>query len=137
LAGVETLHTGQVRLDKWLWAARFYKTRSLATKAVAAGHVHVNGHRVKPSHVVRVGDQITVAKEQVRWTVGVLELGARRGGASDAALLYEETQESRTARARQSDERRAVHAANPGTAPRSGGRPSKRDRRRLERFRHE
>ena len=78
-----------MRLDKWLWAARFFKTRSLATEAVLAGHVHVGGARVKPAREVRVGDVLEIRRATVRWTVEVRALAERRGPASEAATLLE------------------------------------------------
>ena len=122
-----------VRIDKWLWAARFYKTRALATEAVLGGHVHLNGLRVKPAKDVRVGDTIEVRIATTRWTVGVRGLADRRGPASVAATLYEETPESRSARERQAIERRATRPLGADL----GRRPTKQDRRRLEALRRE
>jgi ribosome-associated heat shock protein Hsp15 len=117
-----------VRVDKWLWAARFYKTRSLATEAVAGGHVHVGDARVKPARELRVGETVEVTVGPVRRTVVVRALADRRGPASVAAALYEETPESLEARTRAAAERR-------GAQPLFGGRPTKQDRRRLEALR--
>ena len=117
-----------VRIDKWLWAARFFKTRSLATEAVAGGHVHVGGARVKPARELRVGETVEVTVGAIRRTVVVRALADRRGPASVAATLYEETPESVEARARAAAERRAAQ-------PVFGGRPTKQDRRRLEALR--
>jgi ribosome-associated heat shock protein Hsp15 len=117
-----------VRVDKWLWAARFYKTRSLATEAVAGGHVHVGDARVKPARELRVGETVEVTVGPVRRTVVVRALADRRGPASVAAALYEETPESLEARAQAAAERR-------GAQPLFGGRPTKQDRRRLEALR--
>ena len=86
------------RVDKWLWAARFYKTRSLAVQAIDAGHVRVEGARVKPAHDLRVGERISVRKSGFAWEVEVTALSDRRGGAADAALLYRETAQSLKAR---------------------------------------
>jgi ribosome-associated heat shock protein Hsp15 len=118
-----------VRIDKWLWAARLLKTRSLAADAVKGGRVHVNGERVKASKEVRPGDQVEVAFGQGRRvTVDVLGVAERRGPASVAAELYSETDESRERREQMAAERRV--AAGPD--PRGGVRPTKRDRRRYE-----
>src|SRR5438046_8184555 len=87
-----------VRIDKWLWAARFFMTRGAATEAVLGGRVHVNGERVKPSKEVRAGDLLEITIRDVRWTVTVTGLADRRGPAKVAATLYEETAESRAAR---------------------------------------
>jgi ribosome-associated heat shock protein Hsp15 len=117
-----------VRIDRWLWAARFFRTRSLASAAVAGGHVRVDGGRVKPAREVRPGDTLEVRTGAVRRTVVVRALADRRGPASAAAELYEETAESRQARERLARERRL--ARPPGSD--LGARPTKHDRRRLE-----
>jgi ribosome-associated heat shock protein Hsp15 len=117
-----------VRIDKWLWAARFFKTRSLASEAVSGGLVAVNDQRVKPSKDVRVGDRLEITRGQVRFVVDVVATAARRGPASEAVLLYEETPESAERRAQIREERRF---AQPPVAH-EGGRPTKRDRRRLD-----
>jgi len=116
-----------MRIDKWLWAARFYKTRSLAAQAVENGHARVGDDRVKPAHAVRAGDRVVVRRQGLAWDVEVLALSERRGGAADAALLYRETAESAAVRERAIAERRAVQAGQ----ARTPGRPTKRDRRRL------
>ncbi len=115
------------RVDKWLWAARLLKTRTLAAEAVAGGRVQVNGQRVKPSKEVRAGDELEVTIGQLRRTVIVRGTAPRRGPASEAALLYDETPESIEARERAAAERRM---ARPPVA--EGPRPTKRDRRRLD-----
>jgi ribosome-associated heat shock protein Hsp15 len=118
-----------VRVDKWLWAARLVKTRSLATDAVSGGRVEVNGQRVKPSKDVRPGDELAISFGQGRrMTVVVRGTAPRRGPAKDAALLYEETAESRAERERAASERRLVQPM-PSS---DGGRPTKRDRRRYD-----
>ncbi len=117
-----------MRLDKWLWAARFFKTRGLAQQAVAGGRVQLNGERTKRAHEVRVGDSIEVRVGDARWQVVVQALSERRGPVSEARRLYEETAESRVERERRQDLRRW------GAEPAAGlkGRPTKRDRRLLE-----
>src|SRR5215211_1742560 len=121
-----------VRLDIWLWAARLTKTRSLAIEAVRGGRVHLNGQRVKPSKEVGLGDEVEVAFGQGRRvTVVVRRTARRRGPATEAATLYEETAASREAREQRAAEARL--AAPP--AERGSGRPTKRDRRRLEAMR--
>jgi ribosome-associated heat shock protein Hsp15 len=119
-----------LRLDKWLWAARFFKTRSLAQQALAGGRVQLNGARTKPAHEVKVGDRVDVRVGDWRWEVVVKALSDRRGPAEEARKLYEETAESRAERERRGDLRRW------GTEPAATlkGRPTKRDRRRIERF---
>jgi len=120
-----------VRIDKWLWAARFYKTRSAATDAVLGGRVHLNGARVKPSKDVRLDDTIELTIGATRWTVLVTGLSERRGPASVAATLYAETAESLEARERQAIERRTARPLGADL----GARPTKLDRRRLEALR--
>jgi ribosome-associated heat shock protein Hsp15 len=117
-----------VRVDKWLWAARFFKTRSAATEAVVGGHVHVGGARVKPSRELKIGETVEVTQGVVRRTVTVTALADRRGPAAVAATLYEESAESIAAREREAAERRL-------SRPLFEGRPTKQDRRRLEALR--
>ena len=119
-----------VRLDKWLWAARFFKTRSLASKAVSGGHVHLNGKRVKPSRLMQGGEQLRIKRGTEVYTVIILALSARRGPAKVAQALYEETEESRTQREEAREQRRLVKAP----ASRPEGRPDKRDRRKIRKF---
>ena len=117
-----------MRLDKWLWAARFYKTRSLAQQAIERGHVQLNDERTKPSHALRIEDDVSVRKGDLQWVVSVRGLSERRGPASEAQKLYEETAASRAERERRMDLRRL----SPEPAATIKGRPTKRDRRRLE-----
>jgi ribosome-associated heat shock protein Hsp15 len=118
-----------VRVDKWLWAARLLKTRSLAAEAVKGGRVQVNGARVKPSREVGPGDELEVTLGQVRRTVVVRAVAERRGPAKVAALLYEETPQSVAARELQ---RERARLASPPPGADLGARPTKRDRRRLD-----
>ncbi len=119
-----------MRLDKWIWAARFFKTRGLAQQAIAGGRVKLNGDRVKPAHAVRAGDAILVRIEEIEWAVTVRGLSERRGPAAEARKLYEESTAGQAARQKAMDQRRW------GTEPAAGlkGRPTKRDRRLLEQF---
>jgi ribosome-associated heat shock protein Hsp15 len=121
----------RVRIDKWLWAARFFKTRSLATEAIQGGRVDANGTRAKPSKEVRVGDTIGVTVGQMRWTVVVDALSDKRGPAAAAALLFTETPGSTAGREAFAIQRRLAPA--PGAD--MGSRPTKRDRRRIEALR--
>lgn len=124
----DTGDDADLRLDKWLWAARFCKTRALATEQIAHGRVQVNGADAKPSRSVRVGDEI--AMRQPGWvrTVKVLGLSGVRGPAPQARLLYEDTPESLAAQQRAAEARR--HGVEPAAALETG-RPTKRDRREL------
>jgi ribosome-associated heat shock protein Hsp15 len=121
----------RVRIDKWLWAARFFKTRGDATEAVAGGHVQVNGARVKPSKDVGAGDRLEIRRGQIEWTVVVVGVAERRGPAKVAAGLYEETPESREARELRATERRLAKPLGADL----GARPTKQDRRRIEALR--
>jgi ribosome-associated heat shock protein Hsp15 len=120
-----------VRIDRWLWAARFFKTRGAASEAVLGGRVHVNGTRVKPGKDVRVGDTVEVTIRALRRTVQVTGLSGKRGPASVAATLYEETPESIAAREQDALERRLARPLGADL----GSRPTKLDRRRLEALR--
>lgn len=117
-----------VRLDKWLWAARFYKTRSLAVEAIDRGRVEVNGQAVKPGRQLQPGDRVRLRQGPVERTVEVISLSATRGPAPVAQALYAETADSVAERERRAAERRL--AAEPADAIEQG-RPTKRDRRRL------
>jgi ribosome-associated heat shock protein Hsp15 len=121
----------QARVDKWLWAARFFRTRSAATTAVLGGRIHVNGARVKPSKEVRVGDTVEVTTRSVKRTVEVAGVADTRGPAAVAATLYVEAPESISAREEAALERRL--ARPPGAD--LGARPTKLARRRLEAMR--
>ncbi|HOB62561.1 MAG TPA: S4 domain-containing protein [Candidatus Competibacteraceae bacterium] len=120
----------RVRLDKWLWAARFFKTRTLAAEAVAGGKVHAGGQRVKPSHVVRLGERLRIQRGAEEYNIDVKALSIQRRPSKEAVLLYEETAESRQRREELREQRRlqAVGDVQPV------GRPTKRDRRRIVRF---
>ena len=120
-----------VRIDKWLWAARFFKTRGAATEAVLGGRVHVEGERVKPARDDHVGDRLDVTAGEVRRTVIVRAIAGKRGPASAAAALYEETPESIALREQRATERRLARPLGADL----GARPTKQDRRRLEALR--
>lgn len=122
----------RIRVDRWLWAARLFKTRALAHDAVTGGHVRVNGERVKPARDVRPDDVLEVRAGDVVRTVVVLAVAERRGPAATAATLYEETVESRAERARRAEGRRVERAFG---GFRAGGRPTKLDRRRTDALR--
>ena len=120
-----------VRIDKWLWAARFYKTRSLAAKACELGRVQSAGHRVKSARELHLGDILHIATDSGDFDVEVLELSEVRGPAAVAQTLYRETDASRELRLKVAAERKALHQFE----PRPQTRPSKRDRRRIIQFR--
>ena len=119
--------TQGLRIDKWLWCARFFKSRSLAQQAVEGGHVQVNGERAKASRQVKVGDRLRITRERERFEVEVIGIPERRGPATEARTHYAESAESAAARA-------AVREFNRLTAPVASGRPDKRERRDLLKF---
>jgi ribosome-associated heat shock protein Hsp15 len=121
-----------VRLDKWLWAARFYKTRSLAAEAVGGGKVDVNGERAKPAKALKLGDEIRLRLGPYEHIVHVRGLSERRGPASVAQTLYEETPASRAERERLAEQRKLAPVS---FTYEEKGRPTKKDRRDLSRFR--
>jgi ribosome-associated heat shock protein Hsp15 len=115
------------RLDKWLWSARFYKTRSLAVEAINGGHVHVNDQRIKPAKTIRVGDVIEITKDQYHWRLEVQALAQRRGPAVEAQQLYGEDADS-------IQQRETLRAEKKLMSPAPTKRPDKRQRRRIIRF---
>lgn len=119
-----------MRIDKWLWAARFFRTRSLAQQAIAAGRVKLNDARVKSSHELKIGDGLTIRVGDYEWQIVVSALSDKRGPAEQARKLYQETEASRAERERRMDLRR--WGAEPASALK--GRPTKRDRRNLEKL---
>ena len=120
----------EIRLDKWLWAARFFKTRQLAVEAINGGKVQVNGQRAKPGRTIRPGARLSIHKGSLQWEIEILAISRQRRSASEAALLYGESEESRLRRQELTRERRelGVGAGHPGE------RPTKRDRRQIHRF---
>jgi ribosome-associated heat shock protein Hsp15 len=122
----------RLRIDRWLWCARFFKTRSVAAEAVRAGHVRLNGQRVKPAHVVKIGDALTVElRDDSARDVRIVAIPLRRGPAPEAATTYEETAESIERRRIAAEQR----ASRPVLAPPTSGRPDKRTRRLMLRVR--
>ncbi len=127
----ETGAAGGMRLDKWLWAARFFKTRKLAVEAINGGKVHLNGKRAKPGREIRPGSQLEVHKGSFEWDITVQVIPKQRRPASEAINFYLETEESIKRREQLSEEQRRLRS----NAPHSDkGRPTKRDRRQLDRF---
>jgi ribosome-associated heat shock protein Hsp15 len=123
----------KLRLDKWLWAARFFKTRSLATSAAVGGKVHVNGGRAKPAYELQIGDRLQIMRGTERYEITVLALSEVRGPAAIAQTLYEETDASRKTRAHEAALRKAAILATPMTP----GRPDKKTRRLIHRFKQQ
>jgi ribosome-associated heat shock protein Hsp15 len=121
---------GRTRIDKWLWAARFYKTRALASEAIAGGKVQVNGERVKRAKPLQVGDEVRIRQGPYEHQVVVRDLSDRRGPAAQAAALYEEKPESRAAREALALRLKSLHSA---FLP-ERGRPTKKDRREINRL---
>ena len=117
-----------VRVDRWLWAARFFKTRALAAAAVAGGKVQVNGSRAKPAKQLRGGDRLRVRVGPYDWLVTVRAVSERRGPPKDAQLLYDESPDGRAARERLAE----AHRIAPTPTYEGKGRPTKKDRRKLE-----
>ena len=120
-----------MRIDKWLWAARFYKTRSLAQQAVEGGKVTLNEDRVKPSKEIKSGDALRIRIGAFEWAIAVRQLSDKRGPAAVAHTLYEESAESQAKRAEQA----ALRKLNVEPAAERHGRPTKRERRELDRWR--
>ena len=133
MADIESAARPRVRYDKWLWAARFFRTRSLAAQAIDAGQARLAGARVKPAHQVRVGDAVSLRRRGIVVEVVVTGLDERRGSATEAAKLYQETAASVAAREEEALARRQALAMQ----PRFAGRPTKRERRKLEDFLNE
>jgi len=125
-------HPERLRIDKWLWAARFFKTRSVAHDAIAKNRVKVDGQRIKPSRTVQVGDTIQIEKSPYVFDVTVLALNDKRRPASEASLLYSESADSIAAREVQSANSRLEYQVHAGLA--GSGRPSKNQRRQIIRF---
>lgn len=123
----------RVRLDKWLWAARFFKTRGLAAEAVAGGKVYRNGSRAKPAKLVQVGDSLRVRLGPYDWFITVRAVSERRGPPRDAQLLYDETPEGRAERERLAE----AHKIAPAPTYQGKGRPTKKQRRDIERLEEE
>ncbi|MDH5368933.1 MAG: ribosome-associated heat shock protein Hsp15 [Gammaproteobacteria bacterium] len=122
----------KTRLDKWLWAARYYKTRQLAAEAINGGHVHLNGQRIKPSRVIQVADQLTINKTPFTFEITVEALSIRRGPAKEAQQLYSESEESIQKRETLAEQRKL----NAAQFPHAERRPDKRNRRRIIRFKN-
>src|SRR5258708_33052814 len=123
-------HAADIRVDKWLWAARFFKTRSLAAEAVSGGKIEINGERAKPSRVVRIGDKVGIRRGPYEWTIIVKDASRLRGSAPQAQQLYEENGENRRKR------ETAIAQLKLQRPPELDvpGRPSKKDRRAIQRF---
>lgn len=121
----------RVRVDKWLWAARFFRTRALAAEAVSGGHVHINGERGKPAHAIKIGDELKITRAGATYIVTVTSLSERRGNAASAQDLYRESDESVLRR----EHERELRRLNALISPRPTRRPDKRERRQLKAWR--
>ena len=119
----------KVRLDKWLWAARFFKNRALAKTAIDTGKIHIDGQKAKPSRMVEATNTLTIRQGDVEKTVRIITAREHRRGAPEAQLLYEETESSIEAREKKSAEQRAFHGSTPAST-----RPNKKQRRQIHRF---
>ena len=124
------MNTDSVRIDKWLWAARFFKTRSMATDAVDGGKVRLNGERIKPARGVKTGDLLEIDNGSTEWEVVVEGLSDTRGSASVAQTLYSETDRSIAERQKKAEQRKLFREPGEGIK----GRPTKRDRRQLDKL---
>jgi len=124
----------RMRLDKWLWAARFFKTRPMAAEAVEGGKVHLNGQRTKPGKDVRIGSRLQISKGGLEWDIEVAVLPRQRRPASEATGFYVESDESRSRRERAVEALREARAAQP---LQTASKPNKRDRRLIHRFKQE
>jgi len=120
-----------LRLDKWLWAARFFKTRKLAAEAVSGGKVHLNGQRTKPSKDVKINSQLIIHKDEQSWDITVLALNAYRRPASEAVLLYQESEQSKAQREKEAQRRRDER---PFLHQEPSHRPTKKQRRQIHQF---
>ena len=121
------------RLDKWLWAARFFKTRNLASEAIAGGKVHLEGQRVKPSRPIKPGFRLQISRGEFRYDVEVKALNEQRRPAKEAVLLYEESEESRRRREETAQQLRDIRSSE--RLARGEGRPNKKQRREIVKFR--
>ena len=123
--------TDSLRLDKWLWAARFYKTRKLAAEAVAGGKIHLNGQRTKPGKEVKIGSKLMISKDHYTWDIAITGINSQRRPAKEAVLLYEETAESHAKRQQQVAQQREEKALFNQSHDQ---RPNKKQRRQIHRF---
>lgn len=121
----------EIRLDKWLWAARFFKTRQLAIEAINGGKVHLNGQRTKPGKSIGIGSRLTIHKDSLEWEIEVCVIPKQRRPASEAMHFYSEEETSQQKRQKLLEEQRLLRAAAPRPTP---GKPSKRDRRMIHSF---
>jgi ribosome-associated heat shock protein Hsp15 len=126
----KTLQADKLRVDKWCWMTRFYKTRKLATDAVSGGKVHVNGQRIKASHCVKISDVLEINRAQECWDVIVTGIPERRGPAKEARLMYQETEEGQARRKSQQNINKAIRVAR----PREEVKPDKHQRKQLRKL---
>jgi len=121
-----------IRIDKWLWTARFFKTRKLATEAVSGGKVHLNGQRCKPAKEIKIGMEISISKDQFQWELTVIGINSHRRPAKEAVLLYQEDQDSINKRQQQIIQQKEQRALTPYSEREH--RPNKKQRRQIHRF---
>jgi len=124
-----------IRIDKWLWTARFFKTRKLATEAVSGGKIHLYGQRCKPSKEVKIGVELTISKDQLQWELTIVGINSHRRPAKEAVLLYQESQASFDKRQQQIIQQKEQRALTPHTEREY--RPNKKQRRQIHRFKQE
>ncbi len=122
------------RIDKWLWAARFYKTRSQAATAVSGGKVHINNVRIKPAREIKPGDELSIKRDMYAWRIRIDGLAKRRGPASEAAMLYTEHEESARDREALIEQHKLERAGKQGSQNHPDKKPDKRGRRNIVRF---
>ena len=121
-----------IRLDKWLWASRFFKTRKNAVEAISGGKVHLNGVRIKPSRTIKVGDELDITRENFRYHIEVLGLNDKRRPAKEAQLLYQESEKSIAAR----EQEREMRRLNSASVHQSDKKPNKKERRQIDKWRN-
>jgi ribosome-associated heat shock protein Hsp15 len=124
-------HVETIRLDKWLWAARFFKSRKLATEAISGGKIHLNKTRVKPSRNIKIGDQLDISRDNYKYHIEVVGLNDKRRPAKEAQLLYQESEQSIRSR----EQEREIRKLSSASGHQSDSRPNKKERRQINKWR--
>jgi ribosome-associated heat shock protein Hsp15 len=124
-------HVETIRLDKWLWAARFFKSRKLATEAISGGKIHLNKTRVKPSRNIKIGDQLDISRDNYKYHIEVVGLNDKRRPAKEAQLLYQESEQSIRSR----EQEREIRKLSSASVHQSDSRPNKKERRQINKWR--